>query len=152
VGEGVENVALCLGVKERLRLVLSMQIYQEGTELPKHSGGRRTAIHPGPRTTLRRYLPAHDHAAILDIETEIFNAASGPCFDAFEGSFDDRLRGTRPDASTGRPFAQKKGKRIDQHRLPCTGLAGEHIETWTELESDVGDGGEISYAEFSKHL
>src|SRR5438874_9518507 len=47
--------------------------------------------------------------------------------------------------------AQEQGKRVDQNRLPCPGLAGKQVQSRTELHGNVIDDGVILDTKFDEH-
>ena len=151
VREGVEDVALRVGVEQRLGLVLAVEVHQERAELAEDRRGGRAAVDPGARAALGRDLAAHDDARVLDVEAERFDLAPGAAVEALEGAFDDRLGGAGTNAAARGPLAEEKSERVDEHGLAGAGLTGEDVEAGAEVEGDVGDGGEVADAEFGEH-
>ncbi len=151
VGECVEDVALGVGVEQRLGLVLAVEIHQQRAELAEHRGGGRAAVHPRPRAALGRDLAPHDQPSVLEIEAEGFDPLAGDLVDPLERALDDGLRGAGTHAAAGGALAEQQRERIHQHGLPRPGLAGEDVEAGAEMEGDVGDGGEVADAELGDH-
>ena len=139
------------GVEQRLGLVLSVQVHQQGAELRQDRGRRRAAVHPRARAAFGRDLAAHHHSPVLHIEAEGLDPQPGRRVEALERAFDDGLACPGTDLPAGRALAQQQRQRVHQHRLPGTGLAGEHVEAGAEVEGDIGDGGEVADAELGEH-
>ena len=150
VGKGIEDLPLRFSVQQRLGLMLSVEIDQERAELGEDGGGGGAAIHPGAGAALGGDLAPHHHAAILDIESQLLDPPAGGRVDSLEGALNHRLGGARAHAAAGRALPQQQGESVDQHRLPCPGLAGEHVKP-AELKGDIGDGSEISDQEFNHY-
>ncbi|PYO81937.1 MAG: hypothetical protein DMD65_10530 [Gemmatimonadetes bacterium] len=66
-GVGVEDVALRLGPEQRLRLVLPVEIHQQGAELGQNADGGGAAVHPDARSPLPRDFALEDDAPILHL-------------------------------------------------------------------------------------
>jgi len=75
IREGIQDVALSLGMKQRLGLVLAVQIYEKGSDPTQHGDRRRTAVDPGPGSPVAGNLAANDQAVILGIEPGSIEAA-----------------------------------------------------------------------------
>ena len=63
---------------------------------------------------------------------------------------DARGRGARPDRLRLEPAAERCPERVDAHRFPGTGLAGEHAEAIVERKPRFLDDREVADAELTK--
>src|SRR5436853_4631069 len=120
--------------------MLSVQVYQQCTELRQHRGSSRTAVHPCPGPALSRDLPPDHHAALVDIESQFLDLPSRARVDALERALDDRLCRTRSDTAARCAIAEQERERVNQHGFAGACLTGEHIPSWAELKEDISDG------------
>ncbi len=115
VRERVQDVALGVGMKQRLGLVLAVKVYQEGTDPAEHGDGGGTAVDPGAGAPVAGDLAANDQPVILRIEPGSVEAAPEGRIGKLECALDDGAPGTRaapcrcrpapPEAAPSRPPA-----------------------------------------------
>ena len=151
--EGIQYVALGRGAKERLGLVLPVQIHQQRTQTPEHRHGRWGPVGPRAVTALRTDLPTHHQRSVADVEPDVVRGAGQLAEGShIERRFDHRpfRPGTHPVRA--RPLAQQKRQRVDHHGLARPGFASQDVETRFQGNGDVGDDGEVSDAKLGKHV
>jgi hypothetical protein len=132
--------------------VLAVQVYQESTELREHRCRGRAAVHPGPGAAAGLDFPPNDHPLILDVQPQLLDLGTHPGRGDFEHAFHYCPPGTGAHLLAVRPFAQQQRQRVHQHRLPCPGFAGKHVESVTKLQSHIGDRGKIPHPELDDHV
>ncbi len=152
VAEGVQHVPLRGWLEQGLRFVLSVEVYQHAAQRGegRHRGG--AAVGPRPVASLGIDLPAHDEAVVLGLDAELVGRRAEPWQAAdLEGGFHDGAGRPRTHQIRARPLTQQQRERVDQHRLPGAGLAGEHVQAWLEGKRDVRDDREVSNPKLSQH-
>ena len=111
VGVGVEDITLGIGMEQRLRLVLTVQIHQEGTNLCQHADRCWRSIHPRARFALPQYLTLQHQPTFFQLDAEGGErrqkmSVYGGC--EFEGALDDRLVGAGAHDVGGGAFAEQQ--------------------------------------------
>src|SRR2546422_11468199 len=128
LGVGVEDVALRLGPEQRLRLVLPVEIHQQGAELGQNADRGRAAVHPDARPPLPRDFALEDDAPILHVHPK---GGQGRCKAVeggggeLKGALDRRLLRARAHHVGRCALAQEQGQGVHQHRLAGPGFSGE---------------------------
>jgi len=61
----IEHVALRVGTKQGLRLMLAMQVHEQRADLGEHPDGSRRAVHPGARLPFSQHFALQDETALL---------------------------------------------------------------------------------------
>jgi len=69
IGVGVQDVALRVRSEQGLRLVLAVQVYEQGAQLGEHAHGGRAAVHPGPRAPFPGDLAFEHQAAVVQLQS-----------------------------------------------------------------------------------
>ncbi len=65
VGVGVEHVALRVGVQQRLRVVLAVQVDEQAADFAEHADRHGRAVYPGARLPLAQHFALEDESSLL---------------------------------------------------------------------------------------
>src|SRR5437588_11690085 len=153
-GVEVENVALCVRLEQRLRLVLPVQVDQQRAELREGAHRARAAVHPGAGSPFPADLPFQYQSTVVRLHPQggkgRQKAGEGGRGE-FEGALDHGLLSTGTDDVARGALAQQQGQGVHQHRLARTGFAGEDVQARSKREGDVGDDGEVADPQLRQH-
>jgi hypothetical protein len=150
--ERVEDPALRVGVEQRLRLVLAVQVDEQAPDLGEHARGHRRAVRPRPRAPPGGDLALEHHRVLVDLQPALVEQAREvvPAGDV-EHALDAGAVGAGADELRARALAQQQSERADDDRLARAGLAREHVEPAGEREGQRLDDREVLDPEFGQH-
>ena len=107
--QGVEHVALCVFVQQRLRLVLSMQVDHESPHGRQSAGGHRNVVGPGPALSACGHFPSQEEEPVLDFDASLFEHRLERGVSArFEDPFHDRAVRAGADDVGAAPLTQEQ--------------------------------------------
>ena len=121
--EGIENVALVVGLKELARIVLPVYADQQRADLRQHRRGDGCAVDPRARSTIRADLALQHQHIIVGIDaTRIERSAYRIAVPKFEDAFNRCLFGACANTIGGGAFAKQHAECTDDERFPRPGF------------------------------
>ena len=141
------------GSKQRLVLVLSVQIDQPVADLLQQTGWHGDVIHKGPASAAGQNLAAQQKRVVLTLEVVLFEKVK----DGVVGlELELRLHhgtilsGTQhADVSAA---AQDQPKRPHENGFPRAGFTRDDVEVGSEFDLHLVNHGEISHVQPSEHV
>ena len=132
-GVAVEKVGLCVGVEQRMVLVLAVHSHQVSTQLAELPRVRAPAIDSCG-------------AFLADLSQQHQGRPA-----RLEKTLDRRTIGSMPDLVRPTPRAKRQSEGIDDQRLTASGLTREQIEAGPKPNAGVGHQGQVPDPELSQH-
>ncbi len=150
--ETVNERALHLGRRERLMRVLAMQVDEALAGFLQLGERRGSAVDPGATPALAVQRSPQEERTVG--RGEIVSVQ--PLGDLWtvvhvEGGGQLGPVGARPQLAQLETIAQQQRQSVEQDRLACTRLSGQHRETGIELEVECLDNDEIADGQESEH-
>jgi len=135
-GKGVEHVALGFGGKEKLLIVLAVDVGEQGGEFPEQGSRHRPAADKGAR-----FAAGEDFA--LDEQLSVFGFEAGGVEQAADRAlvahFEDTGHASAGFAGAnhvgGCAPAEQEAQGVDDDRLAAARLAGQQVQAGVELHS-----------------
>ena len=122
--------------------------------LLEHSHGRRLIVDEDTSLAAGSNLAPQNQRAILRVQTvrleDRFDGARCRSI-ALEYRRDDSPFRAGANYVGGRLFAEQQSQRVNQDRLPCSGFAGQKIQTCREFDRDIVDHRVILKSKFGQH-
>ena len=148
VSKGIQEGQVIIFIKQRSRIMLSVDIDQLNTQFPQNRHGYQAAIDPADILAIQMDL-AHDHSLRIIFHPVFFKP--GKLRHITKYSPDGCHAGTGADHIPVGPFAKNGGNGIDNDGFTCTGLTGEDIESLIEGNIRTFDHGNIFYVQQTQH-
>jgi hypothetical protein len=153
--ETVEQRAVAGSGEQPAIIVLAVDLDQMRAEFAQQRGRGGGAVDEGTAAAIRLDDAAHDQRlARLDVEAVVGEQRRDRSvrMRGVEGGGDDRLRGALPHQPGIAARAQRQPERIEQDRLARTGLAGQHAETFVEIEVERLDQHHVTNGKRGQHV
>src|SRR5215211_9507432 len=145
-------MSLRLGVEERLRLVLTVQVDEQAADVREHASGDGRTVHPSPRAAAGVHLSPEHHGVVLDVDTALVeHRCRGRMANDVEHALHHRAIGARANQVATSALAEEQTKCPDDDGLSGTGLAGEHVEARLERQRQRLDDRKILDPKLGEH-
>ena len=151
-GEGVQHVALRIGRKQKLLIVLSVDIGQPGREILQQRHRHRAAADEGARLAAGQNLALDEQLAILDLEAGgLQQPADGGLVADVEDAGHARAGFAGADHVGRGAAAQQQAEGIHHDGFAAAGFAGQQIEPGVEADAQALDHGVVFDHQLQQH-
>ena len=150
--EGVDEVALRFGLRERLMRVLAVQVDEPLAQVLQVRQRRRPAVDPRAASPLRVEDPAQQH--FVPVAGELLLGQPGIdrwCVAGVEHRREFGALGARAQLAQFEAVAQQQRQRVEENRLARAGLACQDREAAFELDVEGGNDDKIANREKAQH-
>ncbi len=138
---------------QRLVGVLAVQVHQPLAERGELRERHRLAVDESARAALRIEHATHQHLALVAGQRVLREpGAYAGCVGHVERGGQLRPLGARTNLANLETVAEQQPERVEQDRLACAGLAGQHGESGIELDIERVDEHEVADRQQAQHL
>src|SRR5262249_11298845 len=144
----IDQRKLARMVKQRLLLVLPVNIQQERSQFTQSRHCSRLIVDVNAISVVRRNLAPNDEFRAFAIESKPIEVRTHI---HFEDGFNDVPALSGANHSSGRLRSRQQSKSVHDDRFSGSGFAGKEIKTFFEMKFELIDEGKISDAKKPQH-
>ena len=151
-GESVQHVALRIGRKQELLLVLSVDIRQVRRQVLEQGHRHRPAADEGARLAAPQDFALDEQLALLDFEPGGFQqAADGRVIADIEDARHARAGFSGADGLRRGAAPQQQAERVHHQRLAAAGLARQQVQSGVEADAQALHHGVVFNHQLQQH-